>query len=156
MTMTEQEWREGNDAQAMLRHVRGTASPRQLRLFAVACALQVIHLTRDEWNRHAVALALQNAEGGLPDAELADLYEGMAAECDALAEPDLYDALRPDPFQAACRMADCAAYYAGRTADAPDAPLAGGPADLARDVFGNPFRRGPTLPLPAGSVALAL
>jgi hypothetical protein len=135
--MTEQEWQACDDVQRLLAAVQGRVSGRKLRLFAIACAQRLMPLTRDEWNRYAVALALRYAEGNLPDGPPGDVYEGYAAECDCLGEPGLYDTLHPDPFQAACRMGECAAIHSGAAAQG-DSPL--GLADLARDIFGNPFR----------------
>jgi hypothetical protein len=136
--MTEQEWLECDVVGRLLASVQGRTSGRKLRLLAVACALRVLPLTRDEWTRYAVNLALRYAEGDLPDGPPGDVYEGYAAECDCIGEPGLYHSLHPDPFQAAYRMAECAAAHQGPATAQRGSPS--GLADLARDIFGNPFR----------------
>jgi hypothetical protein len=61
--MTEAEWLAANYAGPMLSHLRGIASERKLRLFAVACCRRVGHLLTDERSRQAVEIAEQYAEG---------------------------------------------------------------------------------------------
>ena len=61
--MTEVEWNACTDPQKMLEMLRGRASVRKLRLFAVALARQIWHLIRDGRSREAVEIAERYAEG---------------------------------------------------------------------------------------------
>lgn len=95
--MTEGEWLAGTDPAPMLAFLRGRASDRKLRLFAVACCRRIWHLLvaevevwhRDEaafWHRcqEAVLLAEQFADGKATAEQL--------AAATAYPRPGLYDA----------------------------------------------------------------
>jgi hypothetical protein len=55
--MTEQEWLQATDPEPMLEYLRGRASQRKLRLFAVGCSRRFRHLQIDEWTQEIPTLA---------------------------------------------------------------------------------------------------
>jgi hypothetical protein len=68
--MDEQEWLAATDPAPMMRFLRGRASDRKLRLFAVACVRRVAHLLVEKRSLEAVELAEQFAEGRASKADL--------------------------------------------------------------------------------------
>src|SRR5205814_5770850 len=73
--MSEAEWLACNDPQPMLEFLRGKASDRKLRLFAVACCRRVTNLMTYEAIRKAVEVAEQFAEGQASWQDLRDTHE---------------------------------------------------------------------------------
>lgn len=67
--MRESEWLECTDPQRMLEFLRGRASDRKLRLFAVACARPIAQLVGDPRVADAVNIAEKFADGLVGDAE---------------------------------------------------------------------------------------
>jgi hypothetical protein len=61
--MTEAEWQACGDPRPMQQALRGKASDRKLRLFAVACCRGISRLMRNETSRRAVEIAEQFADG---------------------------------------------------------------------------------------------
>jgi hypothetical protein len=61
--MTEAEWLAATNPTLMLKFLRGKASDRKLRLFAVACCRHIWHLLVDERSRRGVEEAERYAEG---------------------------------------------------------------------------------------------
>jgi hypothetical protein len=68
-SVTESEWAECRDTQAMLAFVGNRASDRKLRLFAAACCRRAWHLFSDERGREAVEAAERYADHLLAEAD---------------------------------------------------------------------------------------
>jgi hypothetical protein len=153
--MTESEWLEWRDPGLMVAHLlRGTASERKLRHFAVACCRQVWHLLRESGSRRAVELAESYADGLTSEGELVHAAEN--ARSIAMVLHSSADDLWSSDLSTAAYAADAAMWAATRSVDQSDyasqtARSAGGepyrglpePAlqcALVRDIFGNPFR----------------
>ena len=137
--MTEPEWRNSSEPQAMLDFLRmtGKTSERKLRLFAVACSRRVRTLI-DTLGRAAVEVAEKFADG------LAGPDELRAARlaCQGAGEWA--------SWYAAATIPENAARNAARSAQVgvASSPLLGAEAtellaqaNLVRDIFGNPFQQ---------------
>src|SRR5262249_16340364 len=72
--MTEAEWLECTEPMPMLEFLRGKASDRKLRLFAVACCRRLWHLLTDERSNYAVENAEEVAEGRMANIALARIH----------------------------------------------------------------------------------
>ncbi len=160
--MTEQEWLLCTDPQPMLEFLRGKASDRKLRLFAVGCSRRYLHMTRDPRVGEALMIAEEFADGRVGDEERSRARKAaqQAAQVRGVVA-------RPDAPKSERRAASLAYYAAARTAmeaawNVPSLAVevlvwsAGGynvcdsqaikrsegvlQADLLRDVFGCPFR----------------
>jgi hypothetical protein len=141
--MTEAEWLAWDDPiSAMLDFLRGMASDRKLRLFAVACCRRSWDSLIDERSRKAVETAERFADGCATKQELSAAAEGSDAV--RRAAYNLLEACWNQENNALCDLADAAADVA-----APDAYTAACClerqwklySDLLRDIFGPlPFR----------------
>jgi hypothetical protein len=125
--MTEQEWLQATDPQKMLDFLKGRASDRKLRLFAVACCRLVWHRVDDWGSWNAVESAELFADGQIR-------FEEMTA---AAAEA-WHELAQKVCLSEAGRAASTAALYAGGWAML--APERVKQAAVLRDIVGNPFQ----------------
>ncbi len=80
--MTDTDWQASTDPAAMLEAVRGSASPRKLRLFQVACVRRVWQYVTDPGSRTLVELVERAADGPAPEAEIRALpYDWLTDDC---------------------------------------------------------------------------
>jgi hypothetical protein len=79
--MTDPEWRECREPQAMLALLRnaGKLSERKARLFAAACCRRIWHLIVDERLQEAVAVAENHADGKVGDEAMSDARDAGLA-----------------------------------------------------------------------------
>lgn len=89
--MTEAEWDACADPTPMLEFLRGTASDRKLRLFAVACCRKIWPLLPDEGNRAAVKLAERYADGLAEKADLVRAVKSMSMPVWPLGTPAIFN-----------------------------------------------------------------
>ncbi len=68
--MTQGEWQESSDPHSMLESLRETASPRELRLFGLACSRRIEHLLAEGPIRELVGMIERCAEGSLSERNL--------------------------------------------------------------------------------------
>jgi hypothetical protein len=162
--MTEEKWQAGTDPVDMVDFLRGKASDRKFRLFAVACCQRIWHLLDDDAGRDAVEVAERYAAGRSSPLELAAACEAasqVAVESfeqfedwnctDGRAIPPQSDALYAAALAAEGRAEPLGpeegwvgshwyALTALRLEGRSDASEERWQAALAREIFGNPFR----------------
>jgi hypothetical protein len=148
--VTEEEWLLGSTPDRMLTHVAGTASPRKLRLFAVACCRRIWHRLADERSRQAILASEGYADGRVKRRELVESRQ------QALLVKELNSVTTPGEFAAAAvarpRLVPHWVAQLARTASADAVARAGwvtyrealhaetrNQAILLREVLGNPF-----------------
>lgn len=134
--MTQEEWQNASEPLALLAHLQdvGRASPRKLRLFAVACSRRMWPWI-DPLGQMAVEIAEQFADG------MASPEQMRAARlaCQGAGNQAAWYAALSNPAIAARNAALCAQSAAGALGRTAAAELAA-QANLVREVFGNPFR----------------
>lgn len=79
--MTEQEWTGSSDPTPMLEYLRGKATDRKLRLFAVACCRSIWHLMTDDGSKKAVEAADRVVDGLSSKKELEVAFGQAGAAC---------------------------------------------------------------------------
>jgi hypothetical protein len=139
LLMTESDWLQCQDPQAMLTwlRTRPNLSDRRLRLFACAVVRHIWQLVTDERGRRAVEVAERYAEkremGGV---ERWQQYNEIRQIWDAAgANPMLVLA---QPFRWATEYSEWAASKSPESEPAAQ-------AQMLRDIFGNPFQSPPTV-----------
>jgi hypothetical protein len=95
--MTEQEWLECTDPRPMVEFLRGKASDRKLRLFAVACCRRIWHLINDQRSRIAVEIAESYVDGLATEAKVSTARE----DADNVVDEQCYDLELPNNVDAA-------------------------------------------------------
>jgi hypothetical protein len=129
--MTEADWLDGTNLDAMLSYLQGKASDRKLRLVACAACRRIWHVIQAEESRQAVEVSERYADGQASARELKAARKAAVRIATTAAEN------RTLGWNAAQTAAETAgpALEAARRATSKAAD-----ADLLREVFGNPFR----------------
>jgi hypothetical protein len=155
--MTEKEWLGCDDPRAMVEFLRGKASERKLRLFAVACCYRIWHLLPDKDCREAVQIAESFADGRGDVQQLRSVEAAGECYCDnreevreerlgylaggAIFQLGQEHLESQNVAEAAADTVTCSAWGVDPVAaEAAKRDEAIAQCQLLRDVFGNPFR----------------
>jgi hypothetical protein len=142
--MTEAEWLSSNDPQKMLEFLRGRASDRKSRLFAIAWSRKEWQLLSDDRSKKAVQIAEQYAEGSATVDVLDSAYDSAYEAAYDLDVPGL----EPSHSRALYSAVNAAARKVSLLAFPAFGPESiSSQIETVRDLFGNPFR--PVAILPA-------
>src|SRR5262249_29210620 len=153
MALTESEWLSGTNPRDLLRHLRGKASDRKLRLFGHACWHRLRHLLKDyRLERFLDLIALSADDRVSPEeraaaqaaaAEAAGLSGGPALSTEREREASRrltrwgLHWMAMETARASAWAAQKAAAWIGDWAVAAEMKAQ---CDLLRELFGNPFR----------------
>jgi hypothetical protein len=133
--MTEADWLTCTNPIVMLEFLRGKASDRKLRLFAVACCRRIWPLLTDERSRKAVEVAEHYADGLAHEEELEEARWRAGRAYDAISRGGTGDT------KAAATAANAAHADSTRTYSGLHGASKQEHADLLREIV-NPFYRG--------------
>jgi hypothetical protein len=143
--MTEAEWLNGTDPEAMLDILRNTGkvSDRKLRLFAVGCCRKVWHHLKDARSEWTVEVLERWVDGQASHQELVDAHRSAWQAWGTPARTAVSDASAVECglYQAAI----AANHAAWAVSDGPRADERKAQAVLLRCVIGNPFHLVPTI-----------
>jgi hypothetical protein len=157
--MTATEWLTATNPEPLLAFLRGKASDRKLRLFAVACCRRIWHVMIDERSRVAVEMGERSADETV-DLEKLDQLSGAAEEAfeDSITDTDdapiqCHSGVTPPQISAACaaasyasnspvvRLEDAVVVVNATSEAVPDKREENRrQSELLRDIFGNPIR----------------
>jgi hypothetical protein len=140
--MTEADWLAAADPAAMLAFLRGKASERKLRLFAVACCRRVWNRLGDARSRRAVEFAERFADWPVSQSELAFVVKPAWNAATSPASSAAHDCVHSDALRAA---ADSSSHSAWAVPQSPRLDELRYQAVLLRDISGNPFRPAPNV-----------
>jgi len=147
--MTESEWLACTEPAKMLEFLRGTGSDRKLRLFAIACARDTVHLVSNKILRQCFVIATRFADKQTaPVAALDHVKKALAEVRDWGGESiNIWYAKNvirafasDDGMSAAERILYCFGYASSRRDKARLSPKQSDYCDYLKDIFGNPFR----------------
>jgi hypothetical protein len=127
--VTEAEWLACADPMPMLKYLRGRASDRQWRLFAVACGHAIRASFPTQAYHGVIVFAERFADGTGTKRQLDEKWRRVGSNSGVA--------------MAVCGVADASASYAARKTVERTQGLglsARSQAQLLRDIFGNPFR----------------
>jgi hypothetical protein len=148
--MTEEEWQASDEPGEMLDGLRGGATERKLRLFAVACCRQIWRYVAHPDSQDAIEVSEHFADGEATPAQLrvagrkaADVASMLTFEASVSMRMSKYaarDAALAAAIVARKRLAsrEVASHARRAIMATPDRPK--DQASLLRDIFGNPFR----------------
>jgi hypothetical protein len=152
--MTEAEWLVSTNPESMLWHLRGTASNKKLRLFALAWAHEHYHQMEDDRSILATEVAERFVESAASHAELIAAFHGAKEVCEQIwrrtsggrATNRRSKRGGQQSIRVACSARDAAdpswdvrqALRSVRVGAATEMGVKR--SSLLRDIFGNPFR----------------
>jgi hypothetical protein len=134
-TVTEAEWLACTDPEKMLEYLRGKASERKLRLWAVACCRRNWHLLGDKRSRESVEISERYAEGQVREVELSRAWAAASAAVDQSKFAEAaWRVAEDEPEKAAWSLGRA---FPTSRANKDERQCQ---ASLLRDVINNPFR----------------